>query len=123
MDDPLKCRANTVGQIGTDWCWDQTLIKYLTVSVPGKPYVPQSCCRPEGDLNICTGIDAWNGPPSQGPPLASSLSRNPHLYTKVRSDLQLYLSSTIQTIKTCMLLLLCVGSVLRCSNRNEFSTL
>lgn len=47
----------------------------------GKPYVPQSCCRPNGDVNICTGITLINGPPSQGPPVFNNMENNEHLYT------------------------------------------
>ncbi|KAL4236390.1 CD63 antigen [Mactra antiquata] len=47
----------------------------------GKPYVPQSCCKEDGDINKCTGISTFNGPPSLNPPLSSTTAINTELYT------------------------------------------
>lgn len=49
----------------------------------GKPYVPQSCCKAEGDINMCTGITEFSGPPSLGPPLFGNAETNSELYTLV----------------------------------------
>ncbi|KAH3693664.1 hypothetical protein DPMN_081104 [Dreissena polymorpha] len=48
----------------------------------GKPYVPQSCCNPDGDINICTGITDYNGLPAHGPPFTATMNTNPHLYIR-----------------------------------------
>ncbi|XP_060587433.1 CD151 antigen-like isoform X2 [Ruditapes philippinarum] len=47
----------------------------------GKPYVPQSCCKVDGDINLCTGITDFNGPPSLTPPLLGNFDTNSELYT------------------------------------------
>lgn len=47
----------------------------------GKPYVPESCCKADGDINLCTGITDFSGPPSVGPPLSANAETNTELYT------------------------------------------
>ena len=45
--------------------------------------MPQSCCRPDGNVNVCTGIVDLDGPPARGPPVTGSMTPNPDLYTLV----------------------------------------
>ena len=47
-------------------------------------YVPVSCCKSDGDLEVCVGRDPSNPqqPPKTGPPI-DSVGNNTYLYTDV----------------------------------------
>ncbi|CAG2207491.1 unnamed protein product [Mytilus edulis] len=45
-----------------------------------KAYVPDSCCRHDGDIITCTGLNGTEGTPIDGPPVGGNV--NPHLYHK-----------------------------------------
>lgn len=46
------------------------------------PYVPESCCKPDGDKALCVGSKPLKGPPAWGPPFQKNYKVNEHLYTE-----------------------------------------
>ncbi|KAJ8306561.1 hypothetical protein KUTeg_017106 [Tegillarca granosa] len=77
----LKCCGVSGGVDSTDsWAIYKLSTKWYKRFPLGKPYVPDSCCKPDGDLGLCTGMLRLNGPPTLGPSSNTTLVANPHLY-------------------------------------------
>ncbi|KAK3602035.1 hypothetical protein CHS0354_015026 [Potamilus streckersoni] len=82
MQRELHC-CGVTGDMNSTTSWAlYRYSKWYKKHESGKPYVPQSCCKPDGSTNICTGIEDFNGPPSKKPPVDNTMQINPHLYTR-----------------------------------------
>ncbi|KAK3592095.1 hypothetical protein CHS0354_019355 [Potamilus streckersoni] len=85
--------------------------------ITGKaPYVPDSCCKENGDKQICTGTFPINGPPAKKPPLLHDNVMNDHLntdgcYDKVIVHLQKH-ALILGAVAACVPVLLIFGIII-----------
>ncbi|XP_060062749.1 tetraspanin-18-like [Ylistrum balloti] len=81
MQKQLQCCGISGGvNSTTSWAAYKLESKWYAQFSAGVPYVPESCCRPEGDLELCTGMRKFSGPPGVDVPLLPGTGRNPHMY-------------------------------------------
>ncbi|CAC5370486.1 TSPAN18 [Mytilus coruscus] len=73
-------RANSTNRLITD-AWDSMQRKNFNTQIKEEvPFVPESCCTPNADLEMCQG-KKFMGPPSM--PHEPGHPVNPHLYTDI----------------------------------------
>ncbi|XP_041358502.1 CD151 antigen-like [Gigantopelta aegis] len=79
----LKC-CGVTGDVNSTRSWAVYKLNstwFSESTAANKSYVPESCCKPNRDIAVCTGLAAIDGAPVLGPPINSSMSANDNLYT------------------------------------------
>ncbi|XP_063434051.1 CD151 antigen-like isoform X1 [Mytilus trossulus] len=81
MQKNLECCGVHGGVNSTDsWAIYKIKSQWYKQGNNRKAYVPDSCCRHDGDIITCTGLNGTEGTPIDGPPISGNV--NPHLYHK-----------------------------------------
>lgn len=87
----------------TSWALYKTSSLWFSGNYNNNSLVPESCCDPSGDVELCMGRKGSMGPPTQGPPMTLPLPvLNYTLYTDGCYDkLKTYLTYAGVVIGTC----------------------
>ncbi|KAK3090961.1 hypothetical protein FSP39_016074 [Pinctada imbricata] len=82
MQKQLKCCGVTGDVNSSDsWAIYKTQTSWFKRNdTEDRQYVPESCCIPNTDVQTCTGVTPYDGPPTAGPPLKGTNRKNPNLY-------------------------------------------
>ncbi|XP_064604751.1 uncharacterized protein LOC135470001 [Liolophura sinensis] len=82
------CGVSGNANSSTSWAIYKLESHWYTQFVTGRPYVPDTCCRPFSDDNICTGLRPIKGLPSLGPTALHNITMqdNPNINTNGCSE-------------------------------------